>query len=186
MKPSLAYLQELFDADIEAGTLTWRRRPRAHFQTDNAHGTWNTRYAGKIAGAEHIMGYLRVTVDNRSWLLHRIIWFMACGAWPPHEIDHLNGIKTDNRITNLRSVDHINNSRNCRRRSDNTSGATGISWFERDKTWMARIAVNGRDIFLGYFSSFESAQTARWRAEKKYNFHPNHGKTQIERNACNG
>jgi hypothetical protein len=91
-------------------------------------------------------------------------------------IDHINGDRSDNRITNLRSVSHSGNTKNAKRRGDNLSGMTGVSFFRPKGTWRARINHNGETILLGYFRTYEEAVAARKAAEKIYEYHENHGR----------
>jgi len=73
------------------------------------------------------------TFMRKTYAAHRVAWFLHHGAWPMGEIDHINGNAQDNRIANLRDVTHKENTRNMKRRSDNTSGITGISYHTKIK-----------------------------------------------------
>lgn len=95
---------------------------------------------------------------------------------PDEQIDHINHVRTDNRIVNLRKASNTENSRNASIGSNNTSGALGV-WFEkRRNAWVAEIKVDRRKIHIGQFDAFEDAVAARKAAEVKYGFHENHGK----------
>jgi hypothetical protein len=72
------------------------------------------------------------------------------------EVDHINRIKTDNQLTNLRLCSHSNNCRNQRKRNG-TSKYFGVHWYKRDKKWRARINLNGKLTHLGYFKTEEEA-----------------------------
>jgi hypothetical protein len=91
----------------------------------------------------------------------------------PKSIDHINHIKYDNRIENLRDVDHKTNLRNKSIHSNNTSGQCGINY--KDNKWVVSIRVNYKSIHIGVYSDLHDAVDARKSAEKKYNFHENHG-----------
>ena len=93
-----------------------------------------------------------------------------------YELDHINHIKSDNRLVNLREVTHLENTKNARMMKNNKSNFTGVSFHKRDKIWQASICVNYKDIYLGSFNTKEEAIKARLTAEEKYNFHPTHGK----------
>ena len=82
--------------------------------------------------------------------------------------DHINGDTLDNRKHNLRIVNHNQNGKNQKVHKNNTSGYSGVSYIERVQRWKARINVDGKDIYLGYYDTFEQAKTARIQAEKKY------------------
>lgn len=134
---------------------------------------------GMVAGSPDGFGYLRVKVDNVRYRVHRIIWLITYGRWPIGQIDHINGVRDDNRIENLREVSVQDNQRNSHLRIDNTSGVTGVV---RDHGgWRARIKVDGKRINLGFFKTFEEAVSARKRGESHFGFHPNHGATDEAR-----
>ncbi len=102
-----------------------------------------------------------------------------CEGEPSGEIDHINGDRTDNRICNLRDVTSAGNSCNRRRQDRNTSGVTGVAWDKRASRWQARIGLNGKQKYLGYFDSLDEAVAARKAAELELGFHPNHGRAAI-------
>lgn len=167
--PSQEYLRECFVYDEVRGYLVWRKRECASNQ-------WNSRWAGKPAfTARNGMGYLHGHLDSFDYLAHRIIWKLVKGYDPIH-VDHVNGDKTDNRISNLRSVSQQTNQRNQKLPKTNTSGIIGVSWSQRRCNWRARISVGGKDKALGSFKDFESAVAARKKAERELGFHPNHGR----------
>lgn len=184
--PDAEYFRECFDVDFETGTLTWRVRPVTHFKTIAAMNRKNTQYAGKRPTYCGPDGYLTPRVNGTLYRAHRIIWLLAYGEWPQYEVDHLNGIRDDNRLVNLREATHTENACNAKRRSDNTSGVTGVTFFKRYQRWMASITVDQNIIHLGYFDVLEDAAKARRIAERHYGFHSNHGKTQLERITSNG
>jgi hypothetical protein len=131
---------------------------------------WRAR-AGQEAGTFCEDGYRYIRVDRKQYLAHRIIWKLLYGE-DPEEIDHINGNRSDNRITNLRSVSRLENMRNRKRASDNTSGVTGVFWYKARSKWRATISQK----ILGNFNKFEDAVAARKQAEKELGYHPNHGR----------
>lgn len=118
-------------------------------------------------------GYIYVEFKGRQYKGHRII-FMVQGIDPEGlEVDHIDGIKTNNRWENLRLVSHHENLKNRRRRKANSSGIVGV---RNDRgRWAAIICVEGKYKHLGSFETKEEAAQARKEAEKKYGFHENHG-----------
>jgi HNH endonuclease len=117
----LDYLRACFEVDFAAGTLTWRTRPPDHFsRVNNRWQAWNTEYSGQIAGAPNGNGYLiiHLTINGktRKLYVHIIIWALAHGAWPPSKLDHWNGIRNDNRLSNLRLATSGENSHNMGQR----------------------------------------------------------------------
>ena len=102
-------------------------------------------------------------------------FLLQVGRWPEGEIDHIDGNGLNNRWNNLREVTPTENQRNARKRSDNTSGTTGVGWHKQRQKWKAQIRINGTQKHLGYFDSKEEAIWAREAANKEHEFHPNHG-----------
>lgn len=167
---------QVFVYDPSTGLLIWARRPEREFPDKRIANSWNSRWAGKAAGYTDAKGYLRASVDGESYLLHRVAWLMHYGAHPSDQVDHINGVKSDNRIFNLRCVHNTENSRNRSRRHDNKSGHIGVSWHKDTGKWVAQIGVNGRVRHLGLFTIKEDAIAARKAAEARHGFHPNHGR----------
>lgn len=130
--------------------------------------TSNSVKAGDAAGCPGGDGYLQIAVLSRKYQAHRLAWLHTNGAWPKGQIDHINRIRTDNRIANLREVTNKQNQQNASKRSDNTSGHTGVSWNKRISKWRAQIEHNQKRIHLGYFTDIEDAIAARKAAEKLY------------------
>lgn len=174
--PSKDYLWECLHYDPESGRLTWKHRPKEHFKRSADHLTWNIKFAGKSAlKRRHGNGYLTGTIDYQKCLAHRVVWKMMTGDEPP-QIDHINGVRSDNRFANLRAADNSVNSRNAAQRSDNTSGVKGVHWDSSRGKWAAAIAADGKSYHLGRFDTLPEATAARRTAERFLNFHPNHGR----------
>lgn len=168
------FFNEALAYDSESGTLTWKARPAHHFPSASACARWNSNFAGKSAGHTCKQGYRRIEIGSSRFAAHRVIWLMLFGRLP-EAIDHINGNRADNRLCNLRSVTVAENNRNIARRRDNKSGTTGVDWKKALGRWRAQIAVDGRDIHLGYFDTKDAAVAARKHAEQQHGFHINHG-----------
>ena len=124
---------------------------------------------GQIVGTKRIFGYLGCQINNYNYLMHRLAWLYIYGVWPTHEIDHRNGIKTDNRISNLRDCNHnINTQNKTKPHSNNRSGYLGVSPNHSRNKWRVRIGVNNKYIHIGYYDSPESAYKAYLNAKRKY------------------
>lgn len=165
-------LRQLLAYDSETGKLTWLPR-------SNGRAGWNTQFAGTLAlNSLGDQGYRRGAIFDRVFLAHRVIWAMVHGEWPD-QIDHINGDRSDNRLSNLRNVTGLENSRNQRVRS-RISGSIGVHWHNQRQKWQARIGVGGSDIYLGLYSDFDHAVSARKDAESEYGFHTNHGRNDLE------
>jgi hypothetical protein len=98
------------------------------------------------------------------------------GSFPPDQIDHINGVRYDNRIINLRAVTNTENCRNRALGNRNKSGHIGIFYNKKTNRWLARIGGTDKRVHLGCFENKEDAIEARRIAEINYNYHPNHGR----------
>ncbi len=171
-------LKSMLLYDSSTGSFTWKERPLHQFSDKRACLTWNNKYPGKVAGSPDSKGYLRINFGNKKYKAHRLAWLYVHGVWP-EIIDHINGIKHDNRIKNLRSVCFADNMRNRRRLNINRSGANGVTKRHPAKNgckFTASIRVNGKAKYLGSFHSLEDAVAAREEANATYGYHDNHGK----------
>lgn len=164
MRPTQAYLQECFEY-LPEGRLRWKVRPRGHFPTVRGWKIFNRCYAGNVPGSLDSRGYLQVGFGGRSYLVHRLIWVYHKGFWAK-ELDHINRIRIDNRIENLRVATREENTANAALRVDNSSGSRGVH--KQYGKWCARIQVENRRIFLGYFASFDAAACAYAQASIAY------------------
>lgn len=134
-------------------------------------------HIGQVIGSRNTLGYIAHTINNTRMLTHRIIWVMLYGSIPRGMVvDHINGIRSDNRIGNLRLVSHQMNMRNSKRHKHNTSGMMGVRWIAETKKWEASIKHGSEKIYLGRFPTFEEAAACRKQAEVDNGFHPNHGR----------
>jgi hypothetical protein len=162
---SVEHLHECFSLDREAGTLTWRERPASHFKTTRAWRTWNARYSGKPAlAAVNGGGYCVGNLDARLLRRNRVIFAMTHGIWPD-QVDHKNGVRSDDRPNNLRAADNSTNHQNVGRRTDNTSGFKGVS-LDAGR-YRATIHANGRKHYVGVFADAKTAAHAYDAAAKK-------------------
>ena len=167
-------LHEILSYNAETGELRWKRRPRHMFNTDHEFSRWNTRYSGAAALTARIDGYPMGPIFGKSYKAHRVIFCMIYGYWPEY-VDHLNGIRHDNRACNLRAASKVENGKNQKRNTRNKSGVTGVYWYEPSKKWRAQINVDAKKIYLGQFETKEDAISARLYASKKYGFSERHG-----------
>lgn len=116
----------------------------------------NTKIGEKV-GWVNGEGYLNVKINRRSYKLHQVIWLYHYGVWPSGVIDHINRIKTDNRIENLRDTTVQINNINQGLRSDNKTGVKGVTWRARDRRFVAACRVSGKQHYLGSFHSVDDA-----------------------------
>lgn len=101
-------------------------------------------------------GYEYICIKGRNYVIHRAIWAHFYGEWPKIKLDHINRIRTDNRIENLRLADNSQNNANQSLRSDNKSGKKGVIWLEARQKWFAQIGFRGKRK-SGYFVNLEDA-----------------------------
>lgn len=130
--------------------------------------------AGREIKRRNPGGYAEINFAGKSYLAHRIIWWLVFGAEPDGEIDHINGNRADNRLSNLRLADRAQNARNCKVRSTSSTGVKGVS---RDRnTFRASCYAKGVRHYLGNYKTIEAAETAvREFREKNHNEFCNHG-----------
>lgn len=121
---------------------------------------------GDIAGYKRLDGYCAIKIERKTYKAHRLAWLYVYGYFPENEIDHINRIKNDNRICNLREVSHQCNMRNSKKPKNNTSGVKGISWYKKIQKWEARIKINRKTKHLGKYKDFDDAVCARLAAEQ--------------------
>ena len=148
--PSIERLHELFE--YKDGALFYKK------DLHNSLGKKTKIVAGTCAGGLHPLGYRKIRVDGKVYFEHRIIWQMFNNEPCDFVIDHINNKRDDNRIENLRLASCNENNQNTVLRKDNTSGAKGVTWNERDKRWTASISVNGKRKALGNFKDFSLAK----------------------------
>jgi HNH endonuclease len=148
-----AELKELLHYDPATGVFTWLVAAAKSIKVCS------------IAGNLKSSGYNHIQIKGKGYLAHRLAWLYVKGCWPEAEIDHLNRIRNDNRIDNLRDVTHMQNRCNT---SNNVSGVPGVAWHKLGKKWQVQIRVAGKSKSLGYFTNIEDAAAARREAELKY------------------
>lgn len=149
-------VRELFDYDPLTGAML-RRVTRG-----------GTARKGVLAGYKTKYGYLSTRVDGRAHFNHRLIWLLVTGQWPNNYIDHINGVRDDNRLVNLRDVTRACNGENLHRaHADNPSGLLGVHKYARTKSFTAKLYTNGKHIHLGYYASPEAAHAAYLEAKRQ-------------------
>jgi hypothetical protein len=154
-----ARARELLRYDRDTGELFWLVR------------TSNRITVGRVAGSKHCAGYVQICVDGKMHLAHRLIWLHVHGTWPQFEVDHINGMRSDNRIANLRDIPAAVNMQNMRHASTRSrSGVLGVSWSAKDEVWVANISLGNRARCIGRFNSIDEAQAAYLRAKRE--LHP--------------
>ncbi len=149
-----ARLKELISYDPETGLMHWRA---------SRSGVKAGSPAGNLT-----RGYLQLTVDGVATVVHRFAWLYVYGEWPKHNIDHIDGNRSNNRISNLRDVPQQINTQNSKGpRTNNKSGFLGVCFDKHRNLYKAEITLDGRNRYLGRFKTPEEAHEAYLKAKRK-------------------
>lgn len=136
-------LLEILTYDKQTGNFVWNNGP----------------FKGKISGSIRDDGYVRLKIDNKNYYAHRLAWLYCYGEFPKQMIDHINGIRNDNRIENLRDVSAKVNSQNYRKcPAKNSTGLLGAQ--RSGKRWKTRIRIGDKQIHIGCYNTAEEAHQA--------------------------
>jgi hypothetical protein len=136
-------INEYLQYDPKTGDIIWLKKPSPKV------------YIGDIAGNLNSLGYLRIQFYGKSYYAHRLAWFLYYGNWPKNDIDHINGIKTDNRISNLRDVTKSENNYNRKGHREKTYK---YYYFNKGHhVWEVKATINSKRKHLGYFETEELA-----------------------------
>jgi len=155
-------LKSLLKYDKETGIFVW--------DIDKQ----KTRKGKKAGYIKKESGYLMIMIDGKNYRGHHLAWLYEYG-YLPKEIDHINHIRSDNRISNLREVTRSENLRN-QSKPKNKSGYYGVYWSNTKNKWYAQIFIKRKSKHLGYFRTKEEAIKKRKSVEAELNYHKNHGK----------
>lgn len=137
-------LREVLDYDPETGLFTWKLTLSNRGRMGNVAG-WPTN------------GYILIRIDGIAHFAHRLAWLYLYGELP-HEVDHINTIRNDNRIINLRPCTRGQNACNRNRQKNNKSGFKGVSWDKKTGKWVAQIKAKRHVI--GYYTNIQEAADA--------------------------
>lgn len=144
-----------------------------HYDHETGVFTWlvtNSRRAitGSIAGKTPSNGYISIQVNKVRYMAHRLAWLYVYGYMPKDFIDHINNVRHDNRISNLREASKSQNGMNRPHDRDNQCRAKGVSLHKKTGKFVARIKYAGKQISLGYYFTKDAAGEAYELAEKMY------------------
>lgn len=174
--PSPEVLRQLLRYEPETGKLFWKDRPVEFAKSAGEAQRWNKRFAGREIVVTTTHGYKVVTIFDKQYPAHRICFALHYGKHPQGDIDHINGIRTDNRLSNLREATKRQNATNRKLISRNASGVCGVS-ITPYGTYSAYISTGEKRISLGSFKTVEEAATVRRDAETKYGYSKGHGRS---------
>jgi hypothetical protein len=149
-------LREVLAYDIKTGAFTWL--------VSSA-----TKKVGSVAGGVKKTGYRFIQIDGRQYREHRLAWLYVNEAWPKNHIDHIDGNRANNKISNLRDVDDSTNSQNQRASqcSNKSTGILGVCFHKTKKKFHAQIKRHGKRIHLGYFDNAQDAHNAYLAAKRQ-------------------
>lgn len=148
-------------------------RSRLHYNQDTGLFTWikplcSIRKPGDVAGStKHKDGYAEIGIFGKLFLSHRLAWFYVHGAWPDGQVDHINGDRLDNRISNLRIATHGQNRANSRAGKNNLLGVKGV-FKTRSGKFVAQIRAGKKQRHIGTFLTVKEASEAYRKAAEKY------------------
>ena len=133
---------------------------KEYFEYCDGHLYWikksskysNTRI-GNLFGRLDDQGYRTGRIFNKDYKEHRLIWLYHYGVWPKDQLDHINGIRDDNKIENLRECSPLENSKNRPSDKNSTSKYKGVSWRKSKNRWISYICSGGKNIYLGSFTN---------------------------------
>lgn len=154
IKLSRDELVSLLDYNPETGDFFWRK-------------SGSGRVLGRPAGSVYLNGYRYIGIYGRPYMAHRLAWLYVHGRQPVDQLDHINGDRADNRISNLREANQVENSWNKGARPSNTSGFKGVCWYAPRGKWVAKIKYGGKNIHLGYFEDPAEGGAAYARAARE-------------------
>jgi hypothetical protein len=168
-------LKELLSYDPNTGLFVWLDRPLKFFHDSGGRYTaefaqkvFRSLFAGKPAlTAKNPGGYLRGNLFGRNLMAHRAAFCLVAGRWPMHQVDHINGVRDDNRWDNLREATNAQNQHNSSSAKGSSSRFIGVALCKRSHRWTAYICPDGTKIHLGNFGSEEEAARVRDEAAKK-------------------
>lgn len=155
------YVRGILRYNKRTGVLHWKKRA-------DATACWNAQFSGKIAGSIGSTGYVRVSINDRGFLAHRLIWLIVTGEWPKEEIDHKDQNEANNRWANLREASRQQNQRNRRRHKSNTSGFKGVFKNRIGSTWSAQIYLKRNKIHVGCYPTAEAAHAGYREAARQH------------------
>jgi hypothetical protein len=164
------YLRQMLEYDPDTGVLTWLPRTSEMFGEyggEQSAKWFNENMAGKPAGSGS-GGYVRIQINGLTFAAARVAWALYHGEWPVGEIDHINCVKFDNRIANLRVASRAENSRNKCVRSKNKLGVKGVHFDARKKRYVVQLKLLGKTIYRKRFRTIDEAAAAYAAAARQY------------------
>ena len=136
-------LRETLSYDPDTGDFRWKVRTSRRVKI------------GDVAGSLSKFGYTCVSINTKRYMAHRLAWLYITGSFPKDEIDHINGNRADNRISNLREASRRENM--CNRKSHRDGRLHGTWYYTNINKYGSCIKIGEHRKYLGYFSTEEAA-----------------------------
>ncbi len=163
---SFSYGEQLTDLSVDALREAIAYDPLTGVFTRKVSTSGRRGAAGMECGCLDPDGYVRIVFRGKRYMGHRLAWFYVHGVWPAGQIDHRDGIRTDNRIANLRDVASKTNTENMRSPTKrNRSGFLGVASVAG--RFEAHIQVSGKRTRLGVFETGEAAHQCYLQAKRE-------------------
>lgn len=142
------------------------------YESETGNFFWNVNSGsrakiGQKLGSYDMYGYLTVRINKKSYKLHRLAWFYVHKIWPENDVDHINGIRNDNRLCNLRCASRKTNLENRTCKSESETGLYGAYYDKRKRKYYSAISHHNIKIHLGMFESAQEAHNAYIDAKQK-------------------
>lgn len=118
---------------------------------------------GTEAGSISTWGYRQIKINGKQYAAHRLAWFIVYHEWPARELDHINGDKLDNRITNLREATRSQNQAAISRHRDSAQPFKGVQRLPSGR-WRAHITKDYKRRHVGVYDTPEEASAAYYEA----------------------
>jgi hypothetical protein len=145
-------------------------KKRLTYNSETGLFTWPR--TNDVAGSLARDGYRKVCVDNKIFNAHKLAWCLVYGKMPTQALDHINGVRDDNRIANLRLATPSENAQNKRSSpaGKRTKAPLGVTFHKKCQKYQAQIMVGGCSHYLGLYETPEDAHAAYLAAKR--NLHP--------------
>ncbi len=141
-------LKEILSYDPETGIFIWKVSLASNIKP------------GRVAGYKTRQGYIAIKISRKKYFAHRLAWLYAHGSFPENQIDHINHVKADNSLKNLRACSRSENFANRKKQQNNTSGYKGVAWDKEKRKWRARIGHGRKLFYIGRYKDIKDAAVA--------------------------
>ena len=159
-------LKELLIYDPESGLFYWNERPREAFKNNSSYNNFLVNIVGKVAGSFTSDDYIRIPIDRFVYKAHQLAWLYVHGSFPEegYVIDHRDHNRSNNMITNLRSITIAENSQNRSLSRSNKTGVKGVYFDKRKGKYASKLIINGVK-YCKYSDTVEEAIQKRYDLE---------------------